>query len=295
MPADDPEPATNVAPAWEATVARVTDHVRRNLDGHLDLRTLAEVAQVSPFHFHRLFTAVAGETPVAFVRRARLDRAAKLMAANPHRRLTDIALDVGLSGASELSRSYRRAHGSSPSSLEPGRRRFGDGPEAVPPPADREADTRIVELAARRLAAVRARGVIGLDDLSADYDRLAAWAGEAGLGPDWGLVAMSWDDHETTPLDRVHLEFGAVVPDGVVIEAPLAERRLPEGPAVSVRCSGPLVEVADAWDHLYRSWFPRTGRRPANLPAQMVFRARPDQVGWDSWELDCVIALEAHR
>ncbi|MEM9034492.1 MAG: helix-turn-helix domain-containing protein [Actinomycetota bacterium] len=186
-----------VAPQWEAMVAQVAELVRRDLTADLSTAALSESVHVSAFHFHRIFAAVTGETPAAFVRRARLERAAKVMAAAPDRRLTDIAFDVGLSSPSELSRSFRRAHGMAPSDLEPGRRWAGEG--AIPEPPDLSGLTEVVSLTARRLAVVRARGVIGLDDLSEPYRRLVDWCGEAGLGDAWQLIGACWDDHETTP------------------------------------------------------------------------------------------------
>lgn len=271
-------------------VAQVAELVRRDLTADLSTAALSESVHVSAFHFHRIFAAVTGETPAAFVRRARLERAAKVMAAAPDRRLTDIAFDVGLSSPSELSRSFRRAHGMAPSDLEPGRRWAGEG--AIPEPPDLSGLTEVVSLTARRLAVVRARGVIGLHDLSEPYRRLVDWCGEAGLGDAWQLIGACWDDHETTPLDRIHYEFGAVVDHDVPIEAPLVERRLPAATAVVVRCDGPPADAADAWEFLYRTWLPSRGRVPAHLPSLKLFRERPDQIGWERWHVDCAIALD---
>ncbi|MFP4469190.1 MAG: AraC family transcriptional regulator [Bacteroidales bacterium] len=58
-----------------ARINRVMDFVERNLSADLNLETLAGVANFSPFHFHRLFSAMTGETLNHFIRRARLERA----------------------------------------------------------------------------------------------------------------------------------------------------------------------------------------------------------------------------
>ena len=41
---------------------RVLNYIDRHLDQPLDLRQLAEVANFSPYHFHRVFAAWMGET-----------------------------------------------------------------------------------------------------------------------------------------------------------------------------------------------------------------------------------------
>ena len=45
-------------------VNRVVDHVLAHLAEPLRLADLAEVAHFSPFHFHRIFSAMVGETIV---------------------------------------------------------------------------------------------------------------------------------------------------------------------------------------------------------------------------------------
>jgi AraC family transcriptional regulator len=62
---------------YTARINRVLDHVHENLDGDLSLRALARVARFSPHHFHRIFSALVGETCHQFVRRVRLERAAQ--------------------------------------------------------------------------------------------------------------------------------------------------------------------------------------------------------------------------
>ena len=57
-------------------IQRVIVHVATHLDDAIDLEMLAADACLSPFHFHRVFRGMVGETPMEFVRRLRLERAA---------------------------------------------------------------------------------------------------------------------------------------------------------------------------------------------------------------------------
>lgn len=50
-----------------ARIHRVMDHVERHLSEPLPLGQLASIACFSPYHFHRLFTAIAGEPLYQFV------------------------------------------------------------------------------------------------------------------------------------------------------------------------------------------------------------------------------------
>ena len=52
---------------YEQAVQRAIEHIARSLDEALDLETLASGACLSPFHFHRVFRGMVGETPIKFV------------------------------------------------------------------------------------------------------------------------------------------------------------------------------------------------------------------------------------
>ena len=61
---------------YETRLSRVIDYIHDHLDDELDLNRLAEIACLSPYHWHRIYHAFYGETAAATVRRLRLHRAA---------------------------------------------------------------------------------------------------------------------------------------------------------------------------------------------------------------------------
>ncbi|WP_437648540.1 helix-turn-helix domain-containing protein [Sorangium sp. So ce362] len=79
----------------------------------IDLEGAAREVGLSPFHFLRLFARVLGVTPHQYLVRARLRRAARLLA-DGARSITDIALDVGFGDLSNFVRTFHRAAGVSP-------------------------------------------------------------------------------------------------------------------------------------------------------------------------------------
>ena len=86
-----------------------------NAHSHEDigLENAARQADLSPFHFLRLFSSVLGVTPHQYLVRSRLAHAARLLIADT-RAVTDIALDVGFADLSNFVRSFHRAAGLSP-------------------------------------------------------------------------------------------------------------------------------------------------------------------------------------
>jgi AraC family transcriptional regulator len=67
---------TNDAYGYSERIQRVVDYLAEHLDGTLDLEVLARVAHFSPYHFHRIYRGLLGETVNDTVRRLRLHRSA---------------------------------------------------------------------------------------------------------------------------------------------------------------------------------------------------------------------------
>src|SRR5689334_16239341 len=95
-------------------VRRVIEHVVAHLGEALALETLAAQACLSPFHFHRVFRGMVGETPLELVRRLRLERAAwRLLHSDAP--VTAIAFDAGYETHEAFTRAFRASYADSPS------------------------------------------------------------------------------------------------------------------------------------------------------------------------------------
>jgi AraC family transcriptional regulator len=90
-----------------ARINCVIDYIAANLDKDLSLEELAGVAHFSPFHFHRIFSAMVGETLNSFIQRLRVEKAASKLVSNPRQSITEIALECGFSGSSTFARVFK--------------------------------------------------------------------------------------------------------------------------------------------------------------------------------------------
>jgi len=97
----------------EARVSRTVRMIDRHPDSALTLGALARQADLSPYHFLRLFERVTGLTPHQYIRRARLREAgARLM--SEQGKVLDVALDSGFGDISNFNRAFRAEFGASP-------------------------------------------------------------------------------------------------------------------------------------------------------------------------------------
>ena len=84
-----------------ARLRKVEDYVRSHLAESISIEKLAELTELSPFHFSRVFKQSTGMTPLQFVIRERMLKAQQLIR-ETSRSLIEIALEVGYTSPSHF-------------------------------------------------------------------------------------------------------------------------------------------------------------------------------------------------
>jgi AraC family transcriptional regulator len=87
--------------------------MEEHLAENITLEEMADLVQLSPYHFLRSFKQSFGEPPHRYWTRRRIERA-KALLADPRAPITEIAFDVGYGGTSAFSASFRRLTGLTP-------------------------------------------------------------------------------------------------------------------------------------------------------------------------------------
>jgi AraC family transcriptional regulator len=108
-------------------VRETVDHIESRLGGDLSLARLARRANLSEFHFNRIFRAVTGTTPKQYVLGRRLASAADRLGAS-RQSILDIAFSLGFASPEVFTRAFRKHFGSLPSAC----RKTGVFPEGLP-------------------------------------------------------------------------------------------------------------------------------------------------------------------
>ncbi len=280
-------------------VNRAIDHIVRNLAQPLTLDEVSKAACFSPFHFHRIFKSLLGETLNQFIKRQRLERSLYLMSHAPGRPLTEVALDCGFSSSSDFSRSFKQRFGVPPSAFDletfrnSRRREFEralsdqqSGPRFQRLPAGENPDGFRVELRdlpARTMAYMRVLNPYRETAVPSACERLLAWAEERGLA-DGSWYGYMWEDPEIVALEDCRYDVALVVddvqPQGEVGRYVFAPMRVAE-----VAISGDIELEQRAIDWLFGTWLPRSGFVPDEQPAFEAWVGRPFAHGFEHFEL----------
>jgi AraC family transcriptional regulator len=293
-------------PDYVERVNRAIDHVVRNLAGPLRLEDVSRAACFSPFHFHRVFKGLVGETLNQFVKRQRLERALYLMSHAPKRSLTDVALDCGFSSSSDFSRSFKQRFGSSPSafdleSFRNSRRdefeRAHTDPSGVtrfprlPPGANPDGfEVRLRDLPARTVAYIRVLDSFREGVAISAVHRLLDWADQRGLADNQWLGYM-WDEPEIVALEDCRYDVAVVVPE-VEPEGEIGRFEFPPMRVAEVVIRGGLDLEVRAIDWLYSTWLPTSGHVPDDHPAFESWIGRPFAHGYEHFEIACQLPVK---
>jgi len=94
-------------------IQRAIDFVEARLFEELPLAAIAGHGGCSPWHFHRLFVSLTGETPATYVWKRRLSEICRRLV-ETRQPLVDIALDCGFESQATFTRAFTRHVGVSP-------------------------------------------------------------------------------------------------------------------------------------------------------------------------------------
>jgi AraC family transcriptional regulator len=282
-----------------ARVNRVIDHIEQHLTEPLDLGTLASLAHFSPWHFHRVFHAVTGETVADHVRRRRLEAAARRLLESPPSPALNIALDVGFGSAEVFTRAFRAQFGVTPSAWRHGahsllaqRRRaqlrkihqadhkahqaairaFRQHGRLWPagrvdPSGGQDMDVQIRTFPDTRVAYMRNVGPYGQSGIARLWQRFAAWCESQGLmQPRRKMYGISQDNPDVTPPDKCRYDAAIAVDDGFKPQGEVGIETIAGGRYACTAFAGSSEEIHAAWLAFGTSWLPTSGYQPENRP-----------------------------
>jgi AraC family transcriptional regulator len=258
-----PQPETTLD--YGGRLERVLAYLADNLDRELDLDRLAEVACFSPFHFHRVFHALQGETVAESVRRMRLHRAA-IELIEEETPIARIAARAGYGSQAAFTRAFRSAYGAPPAAYR-----------ASAPAGFERASVVVREDAAVELVALRLEG--DYERIGATFERLNALAtGRGWVGPATRYFGVYYHDPAGTPAADLRSDACLTAPPGFAGEGELRPLTLSGGRHAVLLHVGPYAELHRAYTWLYREWLPPSGEEPANRPCVEEYLNNPRQV-----------------
>lgn len=225
----------------KAVINRILNYIQQNPEKDLSLQVLAGLSSFSPYHFHRIFTSVVGENPYHYVKKERVERAAKLLIHNPHLSVTDVSLQCGFSSSATFARVFKEHFGVNATFFRQDRKNRKmesknweatsepsgyDGVSEAAAERIAQRDVELMKVEVRTLPTYRVAYVRILDGMDLGYNQKITgafnkardWVGSRGLfnPPHTLCIGAVYETLKLTSPDRRRYDACFTVPDSVV-------------------------------------------------------------------------------
>lgn len=240
-------------------VSRSIDYMLQHLDESITVKDVANHFHYSEFYFSRVFKAITGESPYAFIRHLKLDQSAIDIKLKQYKAITDIGLDYGYS-SSNYSSAFRQHHSLSPTEFRKSTDRTSVAnpfyPEVVGCFEAFEAyDKRI--------------NIEVLQDISVIYERV--FGNYGGLKEKWFrfldtyneyidadtlMIERFFDDPTISPLDSCMCDLCITAGNTCELENVTT---IKGGKFAVYRFEGEIKDIFPALQGIFAVWFPKSG------------------------------------
>jgi AraC family transcriptional regulator len=273
----------------EARLLRVLAYIHDNLDGDLSLDTLSDIACMSRFHWHRVFSAMTGETLADAVRRIRLLKAANALVQETGS-IAEIAGRHGYPNLASFSRAFNAALGASPGEFrERGVQQANDLRRN--PGANTMYPVTLKDLAPSRAAGVPHLGPY--PELAKAFQQLGGILAARNLfAQARGLFAIYHDAPESKPAADLRAHVAVLIGDDFPAGIQGLEYfDLAGGRHAILEHKGPYATLGSAYEWLYGKWLPLSGEEPRDGPPVELYLNDPRNTPPDQLRTDIRLPL----
>ena len=250
------------------------DFIEEHLTVSFELQDVSRAANVSHWHFQRMFKALTHETLMSYIRGRRLDRA-RVELATTSRPVIDIAIEAGFDSQASFTRAFKRAFG------EPPGRHRSNAPNPIhleklridadylthlshgvslTPEITKLGPMHLVGLSTPFYSVDSERNNLGekLPPLWGEFVDRASEVAERIGGPMYGLVQASPQSEMLHYLAAVEVQSEPRLGD---LGPGLTYRYLPATTYARFEHRGPAKVVDQTVNYIYSNWLLQSGRR----------------------------------
>lgn len=275
--------------SYRERLDRVTAFLHANLETDIGIDELSDVACLSSYHWHRIYTAMSGETVATTLRRLRLQRAADRLA-NSDMAIASIARLAQYGSQDAFARAFREAYGKAPNAYRE------TGSHAAFKVADANADAAAFAVSIEHHDAVRCICVPHAGpylQIDAAIGRLFSTLAQTGLlGPNTQMQAVFYDDPDLVASDD--LRSAACSPCSNEVEIPDGTQELvrPAGSYAKLEYKGPYADMKDAYRWLYGVWLPNSEFEISEQPGFETYLNSPVDTKPEDLRSDIFLPVE---
>lgn len=264
---------TSTSSNYRQRLIRVVDYIHDNLEGDLSVNVLADVAFMSPYHFHRIYREMAQETLNATIRRLRLQRAAaELIRSNLS--IANIAKQVSYGSIEAFSRAFAKQFGDTPSSYREQKKSVEINPEpfiVMLPTKEKEYHAmytvEIIDIEKTPIYGYPHKG--DYMEIGAVFEKLFIYAGSNGLlNEQTRSIGLYFDDPKSVEKDQLRSKACITTKQAIDPNSDGAPEagEIPAGKCATLTFKGSYAELEKPYNWFFGEWLPNSGFETVDHP-----------------------------
>ena len=299
-------------------INRVMEYIDNHYNEPINLNRLAEVAHFSPFHFHRIFSTLTGETPADFCLRIRTEKAAQQLKDAPGKSISDILFDCGFSSMALFARTFRKHFGMSATVYRNVERpivvKDGIYYSKNGQPLSKKnqiyvhlnnelcsinlkqitiMETKVNVKEMREMHAIYCRHTGAFNEIHKAYNKLMQFAGPRGLiGKNAHTVTVYHDDPSVTEISKVRQSACLVVEKDIQVEGEIGKMTIKGGKYAVGHFEIDVTEFENAWNTMC-VWMTESGYEPGEGNPYEYYYADPENHPENKFVLDICIPVKS--
>ena len=269
--------------SYQLRLERVVKYIGQHLGEDLEVNQLAEVAHFSPYHFHRIYREMMGESVNVTVRRYRLHHAARELISTEQPILT-IARSVRYGSVEAFSRAFSKAYGFTPAQYRTERKVQCFFESTLSP---RTRDTEEMMMYTIEMMDLPEMRLVGLEhegdymQIGHKFDQLFMQAGTLGLlNENTRSLGLYYGDPDTVPAEELRsAACVTVAADGMdkIKSDDYVEKVVPKGQYATLLFKGPYPEISQAYSWMFGEWLPNSGLQVGDFPPMEEYLNDPKE------------------
>lgn len=280
---------------YHKAVNKAVEYINKHLSETIDLETLANVANLSPFHFHRIFRSIIGENTGEFIQRLRLEHIAMLLQTT-EMNLEDIAERTGYQTKQALSKAFKKHFGLPPSTYrnqsEYQSKRFKKTPSHI----KASLQPSIKQVESKNYIYIRIIDVYGNPkSYNVAWGKLLSFALKNNLvNEKTEYIGLSFDDPNITSLNRCRFHACMTIDRDVKPEGEIGVQSLDGGLYAIFTMKGAYSGLSDIYNAIYSEWLPNSEYRLRNSSSYEKYLNTPGRVKDEELLTEIYIPIKPH-
>ncbi|MCG8577343.1 MAG: AraC family transcriptional regulator [Flavobacteriales bacterium] len=271
-------------------IGEVIQFIHQNLHLELNLAIVAEKACYSPYHFHRIFSAITGESLNSYINRKRIEKSAALLMHHSQKTISDIVFECGFNSNSSYTKAFKKFYGMSPTEFRSQSSEYSKIGKTVSKDGqiqlsfdnyvcninhlknwmNMNANIEVKEMPQMKLAYVSHTGPF--EQIGEAYGKLMQWAGPKGLlnNPGFKCVTVHHDDPNITEISKVRQSACITLDEAIKAEGEIGYMTTEKVKCAVARFEIDFSEFEQSWQSVF-IWLNENGYQTANKDCYEIF------------------------